>query len=88
MVTDTERKRADAGNDTTVMTPLASDDPMLVAWKLYEQSDVFLKNREQAITSSAAPGLYGLSRAEGALWAAFCQGWAAAERDRLHDLAR
>jgi len=55
-------------DDDRTMTPVADDDPMLIAWKEYQNTDGF------TITSQWAGNPKHL---EGSLWAIFSNGWKA-----------
>lgn len=51
-----------------VMTPIAKDDPRWVAWNRYKASPEFANTRRWPVTD---PETY----IDGALWAAFIEGW-------------
>ena len=62
------------------MTPVAQDHPMMIAWKAYEATDHYGRTRNQAVRSGpGAKHEHDLTMVEGALWAAFCEGWKAAK---------
>lgn len=53
------------------MTALAADDPRMVAWGKYRATDEYANARHWALKPD---------HVDGALWAAFIEGWIAAGR--------
>lgn len=54
--------------DVVASTPLAADDPMLVAFKAYYKSAPYANTKRWAVHPE---------HVDGSLWAAFCEGWEA-----------
>ena len=52
--------------DSKVMTKIADDHPMKVAWDFYKETDDYANTRKWALQEE---------HVDGSLWTAFCVGW-------------
>ncbi len=71
------------------MTQIANDDPRMIAWKAYQETDAYKNSKHWAMTifpmmyaKDPPEKLYSLmapeqreKHVEGSLWAAFLEGW-------------
>lgn len=57
----------------TIQTPVPEDDPLIIAWKAYKESDAFAHAKSWA--TNVAWIQQHPDNADGQLWSAFEHGW-------------